>query len=48
MTEIPNVTRMMCISFLSFIKMCQNTLQLCWGDEWPTLSGWERVRVRGK
>ena len=21
-----------------FIKMCQNTLQLCWGDEWPTLS----------
>jgi hypothetical protein len=32
-----------------FIKMCQNTSQLCWGDEWPTLSpGWERVRVRGK
>jgi len=20
------------------IKMCQNTPQLCWGDEWPTLS----------
>jgi hypothetical protein len=25
-------------SFLSFIKIFQNTLQLCWGDEWPTLS----------
>ena len=23
---------------LQFIKMCQNTPQLCWGDEWPTLS----------
>jgi hypothetical protein len=35
--------------FGQFIKMCQNTPQLCWGDEWPTLSpGWERVRVRGK
>ena len=22
----------------AFIKMCQNTPQLCWGDEWPTLS----------
>jgi len=21
-----------------FIKMCQNTPQLCWGDEWPPLS----------
>jgi len=21
-----------------FIKMCQNTPQLCWGDEWPSLS----------
>jgi len=21
-----------------FIKICQNTPQLCWGDEWPTLS----------
>jgi len=32
-----------------FIKMCQNTPQLCWGDEWPSLSpGGERVRVRGK
>jgi hypothetical protein len=32
-----------------FFKMCQITPQLCWGDEWPTLSpGWERVRVRGK
>jgi len=20
------------------MKMCQNTPQLCWGDEWPTLS----------
>jgi len=32
-----------------FIKIFQNTPQLCWGDEWPTLSPWgERVRVRGK
>jgi hypothetical protein len=31
-----------------FIKICQNTPQLCWGDEWPTLSWGERVRVRGK
>jgi hypothetical protein len=23
---------------LLFIKICQNTPQLCWGDEWPTLS----------
>ena len=23
---------------VDFIKMCQNTPQLCWGDEWPTLS----------
>ena len=23
---------------LDFIKICQNTPQLCWGDEWPTLS----------
>ena len=22
----------------NFIKMCQNTPQLCWGDEWPPLS----------
>ena len=22
----------------SFIKMRQNTPQLCWGDEWPALS----------
>ena len=22
----------------NFIKMCQNTPQLCWGDEWPSLS----------
>jgi len=21
-----------------FIKIFQNTSQLCWGDEWPTLS----------
>jgi hypothetical protein len=21
-----------------FIKICQNTPQLCWGDEWRTLS----------
>jgi hypothetical protein len=21
-----------------FIKMCQNTPQLCWGDEWHSLS----------
>jgi hypothetical protein len=43
-----------------FIKICENTPQLCWGDEWPTLSpgaclreaasakAGERVRVRGK
>jgi hypothetical protein len=37
------------LASIDFIKMCQNTPQLCWGDEWPTLSpGWERVRVRGK
>jgi len=47
-------------SKLGFIKICQNTPQLCWGDEWPTLSpgaclreaasakAGERVRVRGK
>jgi hypothetical protein len=36
-------------SLLKFIKIFQNTPQLCWGDEWPTLSpGGERVRVRGK
>ena len=23
---------------LNFIKICQNTPQLCWGDEWPPLS----------
>jgi len=23
---------------LPFIKICQNTPQLCWEDEWPTLS----------
>jgi hypothetical protein len=45
---------------LNFIKICQNTPQLCWGDEWPTLSpgaclreaasakAGERGRVRGK
>jgi len=22
----------------TFIKICQNTPQLCWEDEWPTLS----------
>ena len=22
----------------TFIKICQNTPQLCWGDEWPPLS----------
>jgi len=21
-----------------FIEICPNTPQLCWGDEWPTLS----------
>ena len=21
-----------------FIKICRNTPQLCWGDEWPILS----------
>ena len=48
------------IALKQFIKICQNTLQLCWGDEWPTLSpgaclreaasakAGERVRVRGK
>jgi len=47
------------VSFI-FIKICQNTPQLCWGDEWPPLSpgaclreaasakAGERVRVRGK
>jgi len=29
---------LLCIVFSNFIKMCQNTPQLCWGDEWPTLS----------
>jgi len=24
--------------YVSFIKIFQNTPQLCWGDEWPTLS----------
>jgi len=24
--------------FSQFIKICQNTPQLCWGDEWPSLS----------
>ncbi len=23
------------MSILLFIKICQNTPQLCWGDEWP-------------
>jgi len=23
---------------MKFIKICQSTPQLCWGDEWPTLS----------
>ena len=23
---------------IQFIKICQNTPQLCWGDEWPPLS----------
>jgi PleD family two-component response regulator len=33
----------------NFIKICQNTPQLRWGDEWTALSpGGERVRVRGK
>jgi hypothetical protein len=31
-----------------FIKTCQNTPQLCWGDEWPPSPLGERVRVRGK
>jgi hypothetical protein len=34
-----------------FIKMCQNTPQLCWGDEWPTLSpppGQRPFRAGGK
>jgi hypothetical protein len=26
------------IEKLEFIKIFQNTPQLCWGDEWPTLS----------
>ena len=44
-----NQDMMIPFSHSVFIKICQNTLQLCWGDEWPTLSpGWERVRVRGK
>ena len=25
-------------AIVNFIKICQNTPQLCWGDEWPTLS----------
>jgi hypothetical protein len=32
----------------AFIKTCQNTPQLCWGDEWPPSPLGERVRVRGK
>ena len=31
-------------NFMKFIKICQNTPQLCWGDEWPTLSP---LRARG-
>jgi len=27
-----------CFPGLWFIKIFQNTPQLCWGDEWPTLS----------
>jgi hypothetical protein len=27
----------------AFIKICQNTPQLCWGDEWPPLSPQETV-----
>ncbi len=23
------------LRFFGFIKICQNTPQLCWGDEWP-------------
>ena len=23
------------LGYLGFIKICQNTPQLCWGDEWP-------------
>jgi len=35
------------IGYLS--KYARIPPQLCWGDEWPTLSpGGERVRVRGK
>jgi len=30
-----------------FIKICQNTPQLCWGDEWPTLSPGGRGLGRG-
>jgi len=26
------------IEAVEFIKICQNTPQLCWGDEWPSLS----------
>jgi hypothetical protein len=36
-----NHTLVHCVKHLSgsgFIKMCQNTPQLCWGDEWPSLS----------
>jgi len=28
----------LCSCDIIFIKMCQNTPQLCWGDEWPPLS----------
>ena len=31
----------------SFIKIFQNTPQLCWGDEWPTLSPGRLCRNEG-
>jgi len=29
-----------------FIKICQNTPQLCWGDEWPSLYPGDCVVIR--
>ena len=34
-------------NFMKFIKIFQNTPQLCWGDEWPTLSPGRLCRNEG-
>jgi len=33
-----NISNRKAIPLYQFIKIFQNTPQLCWGDEWPTLS----------